>query len=69
MGYSRIGLILAMSIYKGCGIIKLLESYIKNELGIEGEISTQDGLDLLDVRDKEEAEYAIKYIKRKYGRE
>lgn len=58
-----------MAKYKGCGTMKLLEAYIKNELGIDGEISTQDSLDLLDVRDKEEAEYAIKYIKRKYRRE
>lgn len=67
MKYSRIGLVFAMRKYTGMGSIRLLEYYIKKDLKIDGEISEDDGFDLMDIRTKEEASYAIGKMKRKYG--
>jgi hypothetical protein len=68
MKYSRTGLIITMMKYTGMGPTRLLEYYIKKDLKIDGEISEDDGLALMDIQTKEEASYAVRKIKRKYGR-
>ncbi len=68
MKYSRIGLIIAMMKYTVMGPTRLLEYYIKKDIKIDGEISEDDGFELMDIQTKEEASYALGKIKRKYGR-
>lgn len=62
-------LMMAFSKAKGTTMVRLLGQYVKDELKIKGEISDEDAVDLMDVWTQEEAEYAIRYIRKKYGSE